>query len=260
MFHDHSNTNSSARESLAAWTPAEFHAQMLALRQSYHLEHPLEVALAAGKLSRADLQLWVANRFYYQAMIPRKDAAILANCPDAAFRRRWRQRIIDQDGDGGGNTGGESGNESVPLLGGLEAWLQLGEGTGLTRQSMQEFQQVLPGVRFAVEAYFEFAQKRPWQEAVCASLTELFAPEAHRRRLAAFPVHYSYVPNSALAYFRKRLTEASRDVDHGLTITLAHFATRALQERALTIIRFKLDVLWSMAESIYHATNLASRV
>lgn len=221
-----------------AWTPAEFHQRLLDKRRSYHLEHPLETSLAAGQLSRREVQLWVANRFYYQANIPRKDAYILANCPDREFRRRWRQRLADQDGTLDGE-------------GGVEAWLKLGEGTGLSPDELLDHRHVLPGVRFAVDAYVDFARSRPWQESVCASLTELFAPEAHRRRLEAFPRHYPWVPAAALAYFRSRLTEVRRDVDHGLTVTLAHFTTRAQQERALEILQFKLDVLWSMAEAIY---------
>lgn len=223
-----------------AWTPAEFHARLLEERRSYHLEHPLETALAAGRLTREQLQFWVANRFYYQAAIPRKDAAILASCPDRDVRRRWLQRIVDQDGEASGE-------------GGIEAWLKLARGLGLGREEVLDFRHVVPGVRFAVDAYLNFARTAPWTEAVCASLTELFAPEAHRRRIEAFSRYYQFVPDDCLAYFRNRQGEARRDVDHGLTLTLSHFTTRAAQERAVEILRFKLDVLWSMAEAIYRA-------
>lgn len=211
---------------------------MLAKKSSYHLEHPLEGRIAEGRMTPADLKLWVANRFYYQAAIPRKDAAILANCDDREVRRRWIQRIVDHDG--------KEGTE-----GGIEAWLRLGEGIGVPREELVDFRHVLPGVRFAVDAYVNFARSRPWPDAVCSSLTELFAGEAHRRRLEAFPNHYAYVPSDALAYFRNRLGQASRDVDHGLTLTLSHFVTRPEQERALGILQFKLDVLWAMAEAIF---------
>ncbi len=221
-----------------AWTPAEFHRQMLAKKASYHLEHPLEARIAAGRMTPADLQLWVANRFYYQAAIPRKDAAILSNCDDREVRRRWMQRIVDHDGREGAE-------------GGIEAWLRLGAGIGASRDELLDFRHVLPGVRFAVDAYVNFARERPWQDAVCSSLTELFAGEAHKRRLEAFPKHYAYVPGESLGYFRTRLGQASRDVDHGLTLTLAHFVTRPEQERALGILQFKLDVLWAMAEAIF---------
>lgn len=224
----------------APWAPEEFHRQMLLKKSVYHLEHPLEERLASGRLDREQLRMWVANRFYYQSQIPRKDAAIVANCPDSDFRRRWLQRIVDHDG-------------ARPGEGGIEAWLKLGAGIGVERAAMLDHRHVLPGVRFAVDAYVNFARQAPWQDAVCSSLTELFAGDAHRRRLEAFPRHYAYVPSDSLEYFRNRLGQAARDVDHGLTVTLAHFVTREEQERALGILQFKLDVLWSMAEAVYHA-------
>jgi pyrroloquinoline-quinone synthase len=222
---------------LKAWTPEEFYSQMLAKRNSYHLEHDFEKKLYAGELSQTDLQIWVANRFYYQANIPKKDAAILANSQSSEFRRIWIQRLIDQDGPSEGK-------------GGIEAWIKLGQGLGVTREVMLSFEKVVPGVRFAVDAYVHFARTAPWQEAVCSSLTELFATTAHERRLEAFSKHYSYIPSECLTYFRDRLTQAKRDVDHGLTVTIEYFKTREAQEKALGIIQFKLDVLWSMANAI----------
>jgi pyrroloquinoline-quinone synthase len=120
---------------------------------------------------------------------------------------------------------------------------------------MLSFENVVPGVRFAVDSYVHFARTAPWQEAVCSSLTELFASTAHERRLEAFSKHYSYIPSECLTYFRDRLSQAKRDVDHGLTVTMEHFVTREAQEKALNIIQFKLDVLWSMANSIAGAMN-----
>jgi pyrroloquinoline-quinone synthase len=221
-----------------AWTPSEFHQQLLGKKRSYHLEHRFETMMYAGQLTPEQLRFWVANRFYYQVSIPRKDAAILANCPDADVRRVWTQRIVDHDG-------------ARPGEGGIEAWLRLGEGLGVGRDELLSLRRVAPGVRFAVDAYVNFARTAPWQEAVCASLTELFAGEAHRRRLEAFPKHYGWVPTASLSYFATRLTQAGRDVDHGLSVTLQHFTTRAGQERALEILQFKLDVLWAMADAIY---------
>jgi pyrroloquinoline-quinone synthase len=111
----------------------------------------------------------------------------------------------------------------------------------------------LPGVRFAVNAYINFVRQAPWQEGVCSSLTELFAPTIHRERLANWPTHYPWIDNEGLQYFRNRLTEAHRDVQHGLELTLDYFTTRALQERALELLQFKLDVLWSMLDAMYMA-------
>jgi pyrroloquinoline-quinone synthase len=191
-----------------------------------------------GKLNREQMQGWVANRFYYQKILPMKDGAVMANCPDREMRREWILRILDQDGT--------QGNE-----GGIEAWIRLGEACGLRRAEIVSEKHVLPGVRFAVDAYVNFARMRPWQEAVCSSLTELFAPDAHAARLEAFPRYYPWIAPQGLDYFRSRLTEARRDVEHGLRITLNYFQTRAQQERALEILQFKLDVLWSMLDAMH---------
>ena len=105
---------------------------------------------------------------------------------------------------------------------------------------------MLPGVRFAVDAYVNFARRAPWQEAVCSSLTELFAPAIHRQRLATWPGHYPWIEPEGLQYFRNRTSQAPRDVEQGLQVTLDHFRTRPMQERAVQILKFKLDILWAM--------------
>jgi pyrroloquinoline-quinone synthase len=225
------------------WSPAEFERELRAKGDRYHIHHPFHVAMNAGLCTREQVQGWVCNRFYYQVSIPLKDAAILSNCPEREVRRRWIQRIVDHDG-----TRGDEG--------GIEAWIRLGIATGLAREEVTSLERVLPGVRFAVDAYVRFARERPWQEAVCSSLTELFAPEIHRNRLAGWPQHYPWIETAGLEYFRSRLSQARRDVEHGLELTLAHFRTRAQQERALGILQFKLDVLWSMLDAMQVAYGL----
>jgi len=49
------------------------------------------------------------------------------------------------------------------------------------------------------------------------------------------------------------LSEARRDVEHGLEITLDWYKTREQQERMVEILQFKLDVLWTMADAMYMA-------
>jgi pyrroloquinoline-quinone synthase len=192
---------------------------------------------------------WVANRFYYQIAIPIKDAAVMSNCPDPAVRRGWVQRILDHDGF---ELGG------VRDAGGIEAWLRLAEAVGLTRDEVVDLRHVTPGVRFAVDAYVNFARRAPWQEAVCSSLTELFAPEIHKQRLATWPEHYPWIESEGLHYFRSRVSQARRDVEQGLAVTLGHFTTRAAQERALEILQFKLDILWTMNDAIALKYGVAS--
>ena len=219
------------------WSKAEFEENLRAKGERYHIHHPFHVAMNSGRCTKTQVQGWVLNRFYYQVSIPIKDAAILANMPDREQRRRWIQRILDHDGAHGSE-------------GGIEAWLRLGEAVGLAREELASLRQVLPGVRFAVDAYVDFARRAPWQEAVCASLTELFAPDIHKQRLANWPQHYRWIEPSGYAYFRQRLGEARRDVEHGLEVTLEHFRARDEQQRALDILQFKLDVLWAMLDAM----------
>src|SRR6202158_3963823 len=219
------------------WNAAEFEQQLRAKGQAYHIHHPFNVVMNSGGASRAQIRGWVANRFYYQINTPIKEAAILANCPDREQRRLWVRRILDHDG-------------WEQDSGGIEAWVRLGEAVGLTRDELWSLEHVVPGVRFAVDAYVNFARQRPWQEAVCASLTELFAPKIHKERLATWPAHYPWIDSSGLEYFRTRIPLAARDVEHGLAVTLDHFVTREAQERALDILRFKLDILWTMLDAM----------
>ncbi|MEY8879452.1 MAG: pyrroloquinoline-quinone synthase PqqC [Leptothrix sp. (in: b-proteobacteria)] len=224
-----------------AWTATEFEAQLREQGKSYHIHHPFNVMLNTGKATPAQIRGWVANRFYYQIAIPVKDAAVLSNCPDREVRREWIQRILDHDGF---EIGG------VKDAGGIEAWIRLGLATGLSREEITDLRHVIPTVRFAVDAYVNFARHAPWQEAVCSSLTELFAPEIHKQRLATWPQHYGWIDHEGLSYFRNRVSQARRDVEQGLAVTLNHFKTRDQQERALEILRFKLDILWTLNDAM----------
>jgi pyrroloquinoline-quinone synthase len=221
----------------APWDAAAFEAALRAKGQAYHIHHPFNVALNAGRATPEQIRGWVANRFYYQINIPVKDAAILSNCTDRAVRRSWVQRILDHDGYG-----------EDP--GGIESWLRLAEAVGLSRAAVENLGEVLPGVRFAVDAYVNFARRAPWPEAVCSSLTELFAPEIHKQRLANWPQHYPWIDRAGLQYFQSRVSLARRDVEFSLAVTLDRFNTRTLQERALDILKFKLDVLWQMSDAM----------
>jgi len=232
-----------------AWSRSKFEAQLRERGKSYHIHHPFNVMLNTGKATPEQVRGWVANRFYYQIAIPIKDAAILSNCPDGAVRREWIQRILDHDGF---EIGG------IKDAGGIEAWLRLAEAVGLTREEVQDLRHVAPAMRFAVDAYINFARRAPWQEAVCSSLTELFAPEIHKQRLATWPEHYTWIESDGLSYFRNRVSQARRDVEQGLAVTLEHFNTRSLQERALEVLQFKLDILWAMNDAMatkYGAVN-----
>jgi pyrroloquinoline-quinone synthase len=212
-------------------------AALRAQSQRYHDRHPFHRKMNEGALSHRQVQGWVANRFYYQENLPLKDAAILANCPHREVRRRWIRRILDHDG-------------TVDGEGGIEAWLRLAEAVGLTRDEVQDERHVVPGVRFAVDAYVNFSRTRPWVEAVASSLTELFAPDLMAERLTAFERHYPWIDPQGLAYFRARLTQAPRDSEHALQVVLEHCRTPDEQAAAVAALSFKCDVLWSMLDAI----------
>ena len=222
------------------WSPEEFTAQLRDVgHRFYHDQHPFHRLMNEGQLNREQIRDWAANRFYYQKNLPIKDATLLARCPLRDVRRRWVQRILDHDGFG-----------EDP--GGIEKWLRLGEAAGLSREELENETRLLPGTRFAVDAYVNFVATRPWIEGVASSLTELFAPKLMAQRLAAFEQHYTWIDPQALAYFRSRLDQAPRDSDHGLSLVLEHCRDRANQDRAVAALRFKCDLLWAQLDALYH--------
>jgi pyrroloquinoline-quinone synthase len=220
--------------------PAELEAALRSFQGSYYVEHPFHQLMYEGKLTQRQFQGWAANRLAYQRVVPRKDAAILSNGPDAAVRREWIQRIIDHDGTEAGT-------------GGIETWIRLGVALGVPREEMEDERHVLPAVRLICESYVTFCRSKPWQEACASSLTELFAPRIHQQRIEAFPVHYPWIPPEALDYFRSRLVQAPRDVNHGLRIVRDWATTPERQRRVFEALAFKLEMLWAMIDTIHNA-------
>jgi pyrroloquinoline-quinone synthase len=221
-----------------AWSREDFLSRLQEVgAQGYHHRHPFHLRMNAGDLDQDAIRLWVANRFYYQCSIPMKDAAILANCPARDVRRKWIKRIIDHDG-----TAGQEG--------GIEKWIRLGIACGLTSGEMMDERHVRPGVRFAVDAYVNFARTQPWPIAIASSLTELFAPDLMAKRLDAFQKHYTWIASEGLDYFRARLTQAREDSEYALGVTLEYCEDRKMQEAATHALRFKCDVLWAILDAL----------
>lgn len=206
-------------------------------RDRYHDKHPFHERLVAGSLDRAQVRAWVANRYYYQKQIPVKDAAILGNLPSAAYRRVWISRILDHDGEDGGEPGG------------TVAWLALARAVGLDDEYVLSEEGVAPATRFAVDAYVTFARTRPWLEGVASSLTELFGPPVMERRVTAIVKNYPWIEAAGLAYFEKRIPLAKRDADYALAWVIAAATTPELEERCVEALRFKCDVLWSILDA-----------
>ena len=208
----------------------------------YHHEHPFHQLMHAGKLERGQIQSWVENRYYYQSRVPIKDALIISKSEDPAFRRAWRHRITDHDGE-----------EGVP--GGLELWLRLAGGVGLQRTAVARFERVLPGVRFACDAYVTLVRESPLVVAVASSLTEMFAPDILTRRLEAWETHYPWVDRSVLEYFRIRPPRAQRDSEEAIAFVIEQANTRVLQEACVQALVRKTEILWHMLDCIQTAVG-----
>jgi pyrroloquinoline-quinone synthase len=222
----------------AAWTIDEFLKRLNDVgARSYHHLHPFNIRMNEGSLDRESIQRWSVNRFYYQSCIPIKDAAILSNCPVREVRQKWLQRVINHDG-----TEGQEG--------GIEKWIRLAMACGFSREEIVDERHVLPAVRFAVDAYVNFARTKPWPIAVASSLTELFAPDLMAKRVTAFAKYYPWIAPDGLDYFRARLIQAKEDSDFALEVTLEYCDDRRAQEAAVHAIQFKCEVLWAMLDAL----------
>jgi coenzyme PQQ biosynthesis protein C len=208
--------------------------------ERYHHLHPFHKLLHSGKLNRGQVQAWALNRYYYQSMIPVKDAAILARMGDPQLRRIWRQRIIDHDG--------ESEND-----GGIVRWLALTDGLGLDRSYVTSTRGILPSTRFAVEAYAHFVRERSLLEAIASSLTELFAPAIIAERVSGMLAAYDFISSETLAYFDKRLSQAPRDADFALDYVKSNARRPDQQDAVLAALKFKCNVLWAQLDALHHA-------
>jgi coenzyme PQQ biosynthesis protein C len=208
--------------------------------ERYHDKHPFHKMLHGGKLNKGQVQAWALNRYCYQEAVPRKDAAFMSRVHDRELRREWIHRIHDHDGLG------EEG-------GGIERWLVLTDGLGVSRDYVVSRKGALPATKFAVEAYVRFVVEQPLVIAVASSLTELFAPAIHRERIAGMLENYDFVDDHVMAYFKRRLAQAPRDSDFALSYIKEHAYTRAEQEACIGAVRFKCDVLWAQLDALHLA-------
>ncbi len=206
----------------------------------YHSLHPFHKLLHGGQLNREQVQAWALNRFYYQAMIPIKDATILSRMEDPELRRIWRQRIVDHDGENAGD-------------GGIERWLMLTDGLGFSRDYVTSLKGLLPATRFAVDAYVHFVREKPLLEAIASSLTEMFSPNIISERVTGMLKNYDFISERTLAYFGKRLTQAPRDADFALAYVKENANTMKDQALVCDALRFKCNVLWAQLDALQHA-------
>ena len=208
--------------------------------QRYHNRHPFHRLLHTGRCTKGQVQAWALNRYYYQAIIPLKDASLIGRCEDQDLRRAWRSRLEDHDGHDG-------------QPGGIERWLKLTDGLGLARTDVVSTRLLLPATRFAVQAYLHYVRERSLLEAVASCLTELFSPNIISERMAGMLAHYDFVTPETLSYFEMRPPQASRDAEYALDWVKRHAVTPEQQQQVVDTLVFKCDVLWSMLDALHFA-------
>jgi pyrroloquinoline-quinone synthase len=221
-------------------SPDDLRARLRAVgEERYHHKHPFHLLMHEGRLSRGQLQAWALNRYYYQSIIPIKDAIILSQGPDPAFRRAWRKRVVDHDGDG-------------TREGGIQRWLKLAEATGLDAAQVRAGTGVLPATRFAVNEYLNIVRSRSLLEAVASSLTEMFSRDLISLRLEKLRQHYPWL-SGGLDYFEARLTQAPEDAQFAIHYVCEHAKSRGQQALAIQALRDKCDILWAQLDALYFA-------
>jgi len=222
-------------------SPEELEASLRDIgAKRYHRLHPFHALLHGGKCKKGQVQAWALNRYYYQAMIPIKDATLISRCEDSAVRREWRSRLVDHDGEYEGD-------------GGIARWLRLTDGLGLDRDYIVSLQGLLPGTRFAVDAYVRFVREKTLLEAIASSLTEMFSPVIISERMAGMLANYDFITRDTLSYFDKRPPQAERDADFALNFVKRNARTPAQQQAVLAALEFKCGVLWAMLDALYYA-------
>jgi len=209
-------------------------------KERYHSLHPFHKLLHSGQLSFQQVQAWALNRFYYQWSIPRKDLTLMARINDVDLRLEWRSRVIDHEGDIDGS-------------GGIARYLQLCERLKLDIDYVKSFEGLLPATKFAVDAYVDFVEEKSLLEAIASSLTEIYAPAIHKERIAGLSKHYEWADDYALAYFKKRVGQARKDVEFGREWVINNAKTRADQEAVLGAVKFKTEVLWAQLDALYYS-------
>ncbi|MEU1424317.1 pyrroloquinoline quinone biosynthesis protein C [Kitasatospora sp. NPDC005751] len=243
-------------------TRERFAARLYDLRERYWDSHPFHLRLHSGGCTPPELRRWVANRWYYQLCLTRKNAAIIANCPLPEVRRAWAERLAYQDGPAAPLPGPERGapaggapDATAPAEGGLADWLVLAEAVGLDRAEVTDERHVTRGVRFAVDGYLHFCQTRAWTEGVAAALTEMFSPDHMAQRVTAWRTHYGWIDPAGYAYFEHRIPTARKDSARTLELVLDHCVTAHQQQAALDALAFKCEVLRAMLDAVDYGAD-----
>jgi len=242
LINNHLYVRNDVKPPNQSWSRDEFKEQINSLAYRYHIHHPLDKFIMDGNATKELLQSWVANRYYYQSLIPMKDSAVLSNCPERDVRNAWFSNIVLQDKEGGG----------------LDDWQTLARRLDIEEHDLKSFKHVLPGVKFACDKYLDFVKSHDYKLGIAACLTITYASDIHKARLLNWPQHYTWLDNEAYNYFRTRQQNAKHEKDVALEYVLEWFKTPEEQALVLNTIKMKQDILWSILDNIYlfHFTNI----
>lgn len=224
-------------------TRDQFADALRALAPRYWDRHPFHLRLHAGDCTPGEVRSWVANRWYYQKILARKNGAVIASCPEPEVRRRWLERVVFHDGTRDGE-------------GGQADWLVLADAVGLAREELLDERHVARGTRFAVDAYLHFCQTRPWTESAAAALTEMFSPDLMAARVVAWQEHYRWIKPEGYAYFERRIPVVRSDADWTLDVVLTHCRSADQQQAAIAALAFKCDVLNAMLDAVDYSGGI----
>ena len=223
------------------WSKSEFESELRNIGKiRYHDNCRFHHLLHSGMLNKGQVQAWSINRYYYQINISIKDSALMSRIREPELRRKWIHRILDHDG--------RKNDE-----GGIERWYKLTDGLDLNREYVKSTDGILPATKFAVDAYVSFVKEKSILEGVTSSLTELFAAKIHKERISGMLENYNFINDETMAYFKKRVDQATDDADFVLNYALEHAKTREQQESVCNALKFKTDVLWVMQDALYQA-------
>jgi pyrroloquinoline-quinone synthase len=205
--------------------------------------HPLWHAIADGKLSRAQMQLFAVQFFLQVREFPRAVSAMHANCPFAAERMALAESVYEEE------TGRISGaNRPHP-----EIFISFGEALGLSRSELIDGRP-LPATRALID-WFELSTKqRSFIEAAAAmnlaaegQVPGAFGPMARR-------LQENYGLSREAVEFWELHEEA--DAEHsevGDNIVVRHATDAATQARVRDALQHSLDAWWQFFDGIQAA-------
>ena len=209
-------------------------------RPRYHNLHPFHRLLHGGKLSRDQVRAWALNRYYYQAMIPIKDATLLA-------------RMEEPRCAGSGASASSIMTATARAMAASSAGCGSTDSLDLPRSYVDLDARPAAGDALRRRRLCRLRPRPDLLEAIASSLTEMFRPMIISERVAGMLADYDFVSRDTLAYFDKRLSQAPRDADFALDYVKRHATTPAMQQAVLDALRFKCDVLWSQLDALDHA-------